>query len=110
MNSKATIRLAASNLCYYDHRNPDHMRDEDGPLGRKEPCHCDNCFTGRNDLALVIMGLLEVSRMNRERRAILARVDDVLSNSKDFCELGEGIYRLRPIVRKALNPHKKEKP
>jgi len=56
--------LAVSRLCWYDPRNPNYIpetleADElPAPFGHKS-CYCDNCFQGRNQLAVVILSLLE---------------------------------------------------
>ena len=50
-------------LCYHDPRHPDyadlHMEDDDDSI--REPrnvwCFCDNCFYGRDELALEIIRL-----------------------------------------------------
>jgi hypothetical protein len=64
-----------SNLCVYDKRSPDFEenypaseygegRDKDGffkepyPIPRNN-CYCDNCFSGRDSLALEILRLTE---------------------------------------------------
>ncbi len=51
-----------SNLCTKDRRSP-YFEDiyggeEEAPVPRKG-CYCDNCFYGRDRLALVIIELLE---------------------------------------------------
>lgn len=59
----------ASNLCYYDTRNPDGVKNtmteeeikEEGYTSTpKHNCSCDNCFYGRTKLALYILRLKEV--------------------------------------------------
>ena len=52
----------ASNLCYYDKRNPDNNLDvmdlDDNEIeAAKKDCHCDNCFYGRTKLAEYIIKL-----------------------------------------------------
>ena len=46
------------NLCFRDKRNPIHIDvfddDEDAPIPRVD-CFCDNCFHGRDKLALEIL-------------------------------------------------------
>ena len=47
-------------LCYYDRRNPDHypFLDDDEPREPRQPgCACDNCFYGRDELALEVIQL-----------------------------------------------------
>ena len=50
----------SENLCYYDIRNPDCFVEDDSE-DHKEPrnnnCACDNCFYGRDKLALEILRL-----------------------------------------------------
>lgn len=46
-------------LCIYDRRNPDfymHNADDDRVPGAPR-CFCDNCFYGRNELAIEILRL-----------------------------------------------------
>ena len=47
-------------LCSYDKRNPDNVIDEEFGIteSKKDDCNCDNCFYGRNKLALTILELL----------------------------------------------------
>ena len=47
------------NLCYYDERNPDrYSLDEDDKMEPRRPgCACDNCFYGRDPLALEVIRL-----------------------------------------------------
>jgi hypothetical protein len=60
------------NLCYYDPENPnsnlDAYEDEDRPQPRNE-CGCDNCFYGRDKLA---MQLIEAKRERDEAMELLA--------------------------------------
>lgn len=59
-----------ANLCYYDKRNPDGYYSDDNEwlwaeddeiiLPRLDTCYCDNCFYGRDDLALEIIKLLDL--------------------------------------------------
>jgi hypothetical protein len=66
-----------SNLCYYDPKNPnnnlDAYEDEDRPQPRKK-CYCDNCFYGRDKLA---MQLLEVIRKRDEAREDVMKLQDI---------------------------------
>lgn len=61
-----------SNLCVNDRRNPDHKElyfvdyeydmEEDIPEprgGENGECYCDNCFYGRDALALEILKLMD---------------------------------------------------
>jgi len=48
-----------SNLCCYDSRNPDSSVD--GTVEKPgDICYCDNCFYGRDTLALEIIRLKEL--------------------------------------------------
>jgi len=49
-------------LCYYDLRNPYNTNFENEPLPEK--CFCDNCFYGRNKLALEILKLKGIKNEN----------------------------------------------
>ena len=63
---RSTLFLARSNLCSYDTRNPGYTGLKMGmeaclldvPSARQD-CGCDNCFYGRDRLALEILKLLE---------------------------------------------------
>lgn len=46
------------NLCIYDERYPLH-NDLDLDNVKPDDCHCDNCFYGRNKLALHALKLRE---------------------------------------------------
>lgn len=45
------------NLCIYDDRNPMYVVNDIEPQGRSENCSCDNCFYGKDELALIIVDL-----------------------------------------------------
>jgi hypothetical protein len=47
-------------LCYYDKRNPNNIIDTDEPQEPRDNCYCDNCFYGRDRLALEIIELREL--------------------------------------------------
>lgn len=47
-----TEKEIRENLCLYDARNP-HHDPEDG--GRHKDCCCDNCFYGRDELAVALL-------------------------------------------------------
>lgn len=60
----------ASNLCYYDLRNPDGYKDlydpeDDKDIGAyaQKDCSCDNCFYGRTKLAEYILKLKQAMPM-----------------------------------------------
>ena len=44
-----------NNLCYYNKRNPNGFSDDDDVQTNRDNCSCDNCFYGRNKLALEII-------------------------------------------------------
>ena len=46
-------------LCYYDLKNPNNMVLDSGRLPRLVDCYCDNCFYGRDKLAMEILRLRE---------------------------------------------------
>ena len=55
------IKEIKEKLCTYDKRNPDYEylfsdNDNEVPEPRKD-CYCDNCFYGRDKLALEILRL-----------------------------------------------------
>lgn len=57
-----------SNLCYYDRDNPNNNLDAYDEEDRPQPrngCGCDNCFYGRDKLA---MQILETQRERDEAR------------------------------------------
>lgn len=53
------IKEVCEKLCYYDKRNPDNMVLDSGKKPRVD-CYCDNCFYGRDQLALEIIALKEL--------------------------------------------------
>ena len=57
-----TNQEAYENLCYRDPRYPDHADSFDGgdevPTPR-EDCYCENCHSGRDELAVEILKLKE---------------------------------------------------
>ncbi len=54
-------------LCSYDRRNPlfNDIMDEDFPTEPRNDCYCDNCFYGRDALALEIIRLRGDSTMEK---------------------------------------------
>ncbi len=44
-------------LCYYDKRNPFYNADDD--IAPRDGCACDNCFYGRDQMALEMIRLRE---------------------------------------------------
>lgn len=66
-----------SDLCYYDPENPNNnlgaFDDEDRPQPRNK-CSCDNCFYGRDKLA---MQLLEARRERDQAREAAANWEAV---------------------------------
>lgn len=60
-----------SNLCCKDPRHPDFegcygwMNDD--PVAPRQNCSCDNCFYGRDKLALEIIKLLEIMVTSRPK-------------------------------------------
>ncbi len=47
-------------LCYYDRRSPHFYPedwDDDAPEARRKDCSCDNCFYGRDRLAMELVRL-----------------------------------------------------
>lgn len=61
-----TLTEIYENLCYNDPRNPhynlwlyDYDLDEAMPEPRKN-CSCDNCFYGRDKLAMEILRLMKI--------------------------------------------------
>lgn len=57
------IEEIKTKLCVYDERNPDNIGDEELMEQRKQNkikkfvCYCDNCFTGRTQLAEELLKL-----------------------------------------------------
>jgi hypothetical protein len=59
-----TYTEVTENLCSFDKRNPMYefmfsMWDEDEKPKAKDDCNCDNCFYGRNVLALELLNYME---------------------------------------------------
>jgi hypothetical protein len=44
-----------SKLCWYDKRHPDYDEQENEGTKPRVNCFCDNCFYGRDELALEIL-------------------------------------------------------
>lgn len=55
------LKKIYQNLCYYDKRNPNNDLENGN---EKENCYCDNCFYGRNILALEILRLNDIITVN----------------------------------------------
>jgi hypothetical protein len=45
-------------LCYHDTRNP-HYDTENVTLNVRNECTCDNCFRGKDELALEVLRLMD---------------------------------------------------
>jgi hypothetical protein len=57
------------NLCSYDTRNPRYDAEYDSDFeARSISCYCDNCFYGRDELAMIIVNML--SYANDEQKGI----------------------------------------
>lgn len=54
-----------SELCSYDPRNPLYNYDDEFAPIPPTPCYCDNCFSGRTELAKEILRLQEEIRFLR---------------------------------------------
>lgn len=72
-----------SNLCYYDPKNPYYNLDaydkEDRPQPRNE-CYCDNCFYGRDKLAMQLLELKrECDEARSQRNALAASLEYIAS-------------------------------
>jgi hypothetical protein len=55
------------NLCWYDPRNPLYVEDSEDPIPPRVNCFCDNCFYGRDALALEIIRLNDFIRDSIKR-------------------------------------------
>lgn len=56
-----TLDEVYMNLCTKDIRHPDHhdlYDDDDEPPIPRQDCYCNNCFYGRDPLAVYILELL----------------------------------------------------
>lgn len=96
------------NLCSYDSRNPDYMYfPEDGdeiPVPRND-CACDNCFYGRDKLAMEIMRLQPWERDKKLEKLLKlafsylgAIVDGDLDETTGFESLAEIHEEIRKII------------
>lgn len=56
-----------SNLCNYDKRNPESTVETYEEAIPRTNCHCDNCFYGRDKLALEIISLNELLNKGEKR-------------------------------------------
>ena len=56
------IKKVYENLCWYDPRNPDYVKPDDNDIvsAPRKNCSCDNCFYGRDKLAMEILDLKDV--------------------------------------------------
>lgn len=60
------MKSVYESLCYKDERNLlYYVLDEDNPPTPRDNCSCDNCFYGRDELALYIL-FLEDKILNME--------------------------------------------
>ncbi len=48
------IQEIYTKLCWYDKRNPENLVLDSGKKPRQD-CYCDNCFTGRDKLAVELL-------------------------------------------------------
>ena len=76
MSEAMTDHEVRRNLCFHDTRNP--LNDPE--LGRepRDNCYCDNCFHGRDALAL------EILRLREEAQPILAENIRLKKQSKEL--------------------------
>lgn len=61
--SPLEIEEVYERLCYYDKRNPNNDINTDFPKEPRGNCYCDNCFHGRDRLALEIIALRELLKI-----------------------------------------------
>ena len=65
-----SLESVLSCLCLYDRRNPDCISlgepEEESRKPRSNWCSCDNCFYGRDALAMEILLLQEELRVSEE--------------------------------------------
>lgn len=65
-----------NNLCSYDKRSPDYD-EEDGEFRKpRDKCFCDNCFYGRDELALEILNIKPAQPLSG---------DTMHNNNLDYC-------------------------
>lgn len=82
-------------LCWYDPRHPDFDPDywkewgEDAPTPRKEDCSCDNCFYGRDELAMEIIRLTPKAIQG----SAFVEMGEYIGNEYEF----EGVFDLFEI-------------
>ncbi len=85
------------NLCSYDIRNPHYDAEYHSDFEtRSISCYCDNCFTGRDKLAMIIVNMLSyaddeqkginqfVSSANNLDRDMSAMLDSREESFKDM--------------------------
>ena len=81
------LKQAYDNLCSYDPRNPDYADltmfydPEDEPRQPKTDCYCDNCFRGKDRLALIII------EQEEQKEKVLKSLIELVDKIKYF--LGE---------------------
>ena len=104
-----------SKLCWYDERNPDYI-DKDNNEG-KEPrkdCFCDNCFNGRDKLAVYILELEQKNKTQfdipevwtdekrvvalKKARLLIASSSDILLTDKGNKDLADAITSVNVLI------------
>ncbi len=56
---KMDRKTVLENLCSYDPKNPDNMVLDSDKKPRQIDCYCDNCFYGRDKLAMALLEFME---------------------------------------------------
>lgn len=97
-------REIKSELCYYAPENPNNnlgaYEDEDYPQPRNE-CSCDNCFYGRDKLA---MQLLQ-AREHLDRLAEALRMITTFDYTDLQCDNGHGARSVATEALQSLTPN-----
>lgn len=89
-------------LCIYDPANPNYVKSEDFmPPPRQKNCYCDNCFYGRDALAMEAIRLKGRIAINVNRIKELEAALKWIVNCTDS-EMGDG-DGARTVAEDALN-------
>ena len=92
-------------LCYKDPRNPmfkySYGDDEEKPIPREKDCACDNCFYGRDALAVEILALQQKLNPSKWNEAEMRAWHSYCGRARVLA-LPEGFVNPREAIKKAF--------
>jgi hypothetical protein len=89
-------------LCVNDKRSPFFIEDEDWPNSQpRTNCSCDYCFYGRDQLALIIIDLIETLETCSEAFQLTDMIDKTNTSLKARCSALEAIKRAKELLPKS---------